>query len=113
MGHLYDLRAEVAAEEKDPVAADAWLAALAVDWRRAPLSEQDRALCLFADKLTRDTHAMTAADLEPLRAAGLDDRGIHDAAQVVAYFNYINRLADALGVDPEPWMPPLPGLSPR
>ncbi len=110
MGHLYDLRAEVAAEETDPVAGDAWLAALAVNWRHAPLSEQDRALCVFADTLTRNPRAMTAADLEPLRAAGLDDRGIHDAAQVVAYFNYINRLADALGVDPERWMPSLPGV---
>lgn len=95
------------------MAAEAWLAAIAVDWRGAPLSEQDRALCAFAEKLTRDTRAMTAADLEPLRAAGLDDRGIHDAGQVVAFFNYINRVADALGVDPERWLPPLPGIPAR
>jgi len=48
---------------------------------------------------------MDAADLEPLRAAGLDDRAIHDAVQAVSYFNYINRVADALGVDLEPEMP--------
>ena len=51
---------------------------------------------------------MGAADLEPLRALGITDREIHDATQVVAYFNYINRVADALGVDLEPEMPPRP-----
>lgn len=45
---------------------------------------------------------MDAAALVPLREAGLDDRAIHDATQVVAYFAYINRIADGLGVDPEP-----------
>jgi alkylhydroperoxidase family enzyme len=45
---------------------------------------------------------MGRADADALRAAGWDDRAIHDAAQVVAYFNYINRIADGLGVDPEP-----------
>lgn len=40
--------------------------------------------------------------MDALRAAGFDDTAIHDAAQVIAYFNYINRVADALGVDLEP-----------
>ncbi|HRW06679.1 MAG TPA: hypothetical protein P5121_16360 [Caldilineaceae bacterium] len=44
---------------------------------------------------------MTPADLDELYAHGLDDRAIHDATQVIAYFNYINRVADALGVEPE------------
>ncbi len=48
---------------------------------------------------------MTEADLEPLRAAGLDDRAIVDANQVVAYFNYVNRIADGLGVELEPSWP--------
>lgn len=51
---------------------------------------------------------MTAADLDALRAHGLDDRALHDATQVVAYFNYINRIADALHVELEPDMPPDP-----
>ena len=45
---------------------------------------------------------MTEDDLAPLRAAGLDDRAITDAAQTIAHFNYINRIADGLGVDMEP-----------
>lgn len=49
---------------------------------------------------------MTAADIETLRTVGLDDRAIHDATQVIAYFNYINRIADALGVEPETFIPP-------
>lgn len=89
--------------------ADRWVGQIAADWRGAELSRMDRSLCDFAERLTRDPAVMTAAELEPLRAAGLDDRAIHDAAQVVSYFNYINRVADALGVDPEPWIPPLPG----
>lgn len=44
---------------------------------------------------------MGAEDVAAVRAAGFDDTAIHDAAQVVSYFNYINRIADALGVEPE------------
>ncbi len=51
---------------------------------------------------------MTADDLAPLRALGLDDVALHDTIQVVAYFNYINRIADAVHVELEPEMPPYP-----
>ena len=44
---------------------------------------------------------MAQADVDALRAAGFDDRAVHDATQVVSYFNYINRVADALGVELE------------
>ena len=44
---------------------------------------------------------MAPADLDELRRHSFDDRAIHDATQVIAYFNYINRVADALGVEPE------------
>jgi alkylhydroperoxidase family enzyme len=43
-----------------------------------------------------------AADVDELRAHGWDDAAIHDAIQVIAYFNYINRIADGVGVGPEP-----------
>ena len=80
--------------------------AVARDWRTAPLSPVDRALCEFAAKLTHTSAKMLPADLNALRSAGLDDRAIHDAAQVIAYFNYINRVADSLGVEPENFIQP-------
>jgi alkylhydroperoxidase family enzyme len=45
---------------------------------------------------------MEEANVDALRDAGWSDEGIHDACQIVAYFNFINRIADGLGVDPEP-----------
>jgi hypothetical protein len=56
---------------------------------------------------------MEEADVEALRALGFDDRAIHEAIQVVAYFNYINRVADAVHVDLEPGMPPYPARPPE
>jgi len=44
---------------------------------------------------------MTRGDLDPLREHGFDDRAIHDTAQVIAAFNYFNRVADGLGLEPE------------
>jgi uncharacterized peroxidase-related enzyme len=78
------------------------------DWTRAPLADADRVLMQFAVKLTRTPGAMRPGDVETLRAAGFDDRAISDAVQIVGYFNYINRVADGLGVDLEEWMPPHP-----
>ena len=86
--------------------ADAFVHAVARDWRSAPLNEQDKALCAFAEKLTHPPSIMSPADLDVLRSNGLDDRAIHDATQVVSYFNYINRIADALGVEPEEFIIP-------
>lgn len=51
---------------------------------------------------------MAEADIEGLRAAGFDDVQVSDAVQVIAYFNYINRVADAVHVDLEPEMTPYP-----
>lgn len=70
------------------------------------MSLADRALCAYAVKLTATPAAMTAADLDELRHHGLADRAIHDATQVIAYFNYINRIADALHVEPETFVHP-------
>lgn len=52
-------------------------------------------------KLTRDPGGMTANDAGALRAAGFDDRAILDICQVASYYNYVNRLADGLGVELE------------
>lgn len=80
--------------------------AVAQDWRTAGLDAADRALCAYAEKLTRDQQGMREEDVRLLREVGLDDVAIHDAIQVVAYFNYINRIAHAIHVDLEPEMDP-------
>jgi uncharacterized peroxidase-related enzyme len=67
----------------------------------AKLSVADRELLRYAVKLTKDPASVGDADINVLRAVGFDDRGIHDACQVVAYFNYVNRIADGLGVELE------------
>ena len=69
----------------------------------AGLSEADRVLCDFAVKLTLRPGAMQKSDIETLHAYGFDDDQITIATQVIGYFNYINRIADGLGVDPEDW----------
>ncbi len=63
------------------------------------------ALCRYALKLTLCPWEMVEDDLAPLRQAGLSDREVVDANQVVAYFNYVNRVADGLGVELEEWWP--------
>jgi uncharacterized peroxidase-related enzyme len=84
----------------------ALVAAAQSDWTQADLSAADQALCVYAIKLTDTPAAMSETDLENLRSVGFDDVQIHDAIQVVAYFNYINRIADAVHVDLEPEMTP-------
>jgi uncharacterized peroxidase-related enzyme len=69
---------------------------------RPALSAKEAALLDYAKKLTLDLQACCREDIEQLRAAGATDEEIHATVQVAAYFNYINRVADALGVDPEP-----------
>ena len=86
---------------KDAAEADAFVHAVVRDWHNAPLSAVDHALCEFAAKLTHHQYDMSPVDLDKLRSHGLDDRAIHDAVQVIGYFNYITRVADALGVEPE------------
>jgi uncharacterized peroxidase-related enzyme len=97
VAHSYDLRAEV----NDPE----WVRQVLSDYSAARLSAVDRALCDHAIKLTRNPAAVTQADVDGLRQLGLSDRAIHDATQVIAFFNYINRVADGLGVDLEAGMP--------
>ena len=62
-------------------------------------------MCDHAIKLTRTPWAIVQADIDRLRSLGLTDRAINDATQVVSFFNYINRIADGLGVHLELGMP--------
>ncbi len=76
------------------------------NWRAAPLSGADRALCAYAEKQTHHQGDGGPEDVEALRREGLDDVAIHDATQVIAYFNYITRIADGLGVEAETFIRP-------
>ncbi len=58
----------------------------------------------YAEKLTVTPGEMTPDDVGALRSAGLSDRDILDVVQVVAYYAYVNRIADGLGVEVEPWV---------
>jgi uncharacterized peroxidase-related enzyme len=68
------------------------------DHTQAELSAQDRAMLDFAVKLTERPARMSPDDLDALRAAGFDDVGILQITMIASFFNYINRIADALGV---------------
>jgi len=76
-------------------------AAIEIDYSEAPLSHRERAICDYAAKLTHEPHVMEKADVEALRAAGLGDGEILDACQVAAYYAYVNRMAEGLGVELE------------
>jgi uncharacterized peroxidase-related enzyme len=77
---------------------EAFVKALVEDYENVPLSEADRAMLDYATKLTQNATRVTPKDHERLRAAGFDDRGILQITLIAAWFNYINRVADALGV---------------
>ncbi len=77
------------------------MAALADDYRTAALSAADRAMLDYAIKLTHEPWSMEEADVERLREAGFNDTAILDIAQITAYYAYVNRLADGLGVELE------------
>jgi len=72
--------------------------ALERDYRSAPISDQDRIMLDYVVKLTKDATKVLPTDHEKLRAAGFDDRGILQITLIASWFNYINRVADALGV---------------
>ena len=80
---------------------DALPDALADDFRTAPIDADDRAMLEYADKLTRTPARMTRQDVDPLRQTGFSDAAILDICQVTAYFAFVNRLADGLGVELE------------
>ncbi len=77
------------------------VAAIESDYRSAPLTQRERAVCAYAAKLTETPDAMEEADVHALRDVGLSDAEILDVCQVTAYYNYVNRMADGLGVELE------------
>ena len=72
--------------------------AIREDYRKAPIAESDKVMLRYVEQLTRDATQIVSADHDRLRAAGFDDRGILQITLIASWFNYINRVADALGV---------------
>jgi uncharacterized peroxidase-related enzyme len=77
---------------------DSLTEALRRDYRTAPITEQERAMCDYVVQLTKDAVQCNPADLDKLRAVGFDDLAILQITLIASWFNYINRVADALGV---------------
>ena len=75
--------------------------ALRKDFRTAPIGEQNKVMLEYVVKLTRDATQCGPADHTKLRAVGFDDKGILQITLIASWFNYINRVADALGVGRE------------
>ena len=71
---------------------------LKTDYKTAPITEAERVMCDYVVQLTKDATKITPKYHENLRAAGFDDRGILQITLIASWFNYINRVADALGV---------------
>ena len=65
------------------------------------MNTADQALCAYAEKLTLTPDAMLKDDIKQLEDLGFTQTAVHDAVQVIGYFNYINRVAEALNVDLE------------
>lgn len=72
--------------------------ALTTDFRALPLSDQDRVMLEYVEQITKDATRISPAFHDRLRAVGFDDRGILQITLIASWFNYINRVADALGV---------------
>ncbi len=65
---------------------------------KANISKEEKVMLDYAQKLTRESYRITEKDIKELRNAGFSERDIFDINQVAAYFNYVNRIADGLGV---------------
>ena len=68
------------------------------EWQTAPMSDKERAMLAYAVEITVDATQVSPATLDGLRAQGFDDTGILQITMIASWFNYINRMADALGV---------------
>ena len=75
--------------------------ALETDYRKAPLTPAERVMVEYVVQLTKDATKISRADHDRLRQAGFDDKAILQITLIASWFNYINRVADSLGVGRE------------
>jgi uncharacterized peroxidase-related enzyme len=78
------------------------VAAVLKDYHTAPISEAEKALFNFLDKVNRESNTISGADIAEVKAAGWPDEAIYDAISVCALFNFYNRWIDATGVQDMP-----------
>ena len=90
---MYDLRSETDNQKL--------VDEIAKDWATSSISSVQMAMCEFAKKLTENPSKVNKKDIELLRSYSLSDKDISQIVQIIAYFNYINRVADGLGLEPE------------
>ena len=91
--HLYDLRSETVDQKL--------VDEIAENWKDSSLSEQQKAICYFAEKLTLSPGNINENDIKKVKKYGYSDKEISEIVQIISYFNYINRVADGLGLEPE------------
>jgi len=77
---------------------EALVEALKADYRSAAIAEQDRVMLEYVEQVTRDATRISPSFHDRLGAVGFDDRAILQITLIASWFNYINRVADALGV---------------
>jgi len=77
---------------------DGLIAALREDYRFAPITEAERVMCDYVVQITKDATKIHPGVLAGLRKVGFDDTAILQITLIASWFNYINRVADALGV---------------
>jgi len=84
---------------------DVLVDALKRDFRTAPIDGADRAMCEYVEQLSRDATQLEPQNLDVLRGHGFDDKAILQITLIASWFNYVNRVADALGVGRGPATP--------
>lgn len=78
-----------------------FLEQVADNYKKADITDKEKLMLYYTEKLTEEPSSVTERDIKALKEAGFSDRAIHDMNQVVSYFNYVNRIADGLGIDLE------------
>ena len=91
--HLYDLRSETDDQKLVDEVAD--------NWKKSSLTEQQKAICYLAEKLTLNPGKIVKKDIQKIIDFGYVDKEVSEIVQIISYFNYINRVADGLGLQPE------------
>ena len=96
--HLYDLRSETNNQKLVDEVAE--------NWKDSGLSEQQKAICYLAEKLTLNPGKINDNNIKEVKKFGYSDKEISEIVQIISYFNYINRVADGLGLEPEEFIDP-------